>query len=68
MPTKSQWVDKIRKFAAEKNVPLLSGHINELGRYYENNQNADAAFNLLKERSGYKLEGSDYRELRRLLH
>lgn len=67
MATKSQWIQKAREFAAGKKINLLSGHINDIGRMYDDNKNVDSVFNLLQERSGHSLERSDYRKLKELL-
>lgn len=67
MATRSSWVQKIRDYAKSKNVTLLESHVNELGRMYDNDKDVDAAYNLLRERSGFKLESTDYRKLKETL-
>ncbi len=67
MPTKQSWLQKIKDYARNKNISLLETHLSKIGKMYEDNQNVEAVFNLLKERSGYKLGDSDYRELKKIL-
>jgi hypothetical protein len=67
MATKSSWVGKARSFAAQKDIKLLESDISQIGRFYDDNENVKAVYDLLNKRSGFRLEGSDLRMLEKLL-